>query len=117
FLAACVVAAKLPNCRNMPKNYTLFTLPIELMKERQKLGQYAFVETFPFVKLIEKDGQKRPVSIEKFREFVYKRIERNLFENEDIVDEAICYGGGSPRELLKILKTANVVADRAKERD
>jgi len=94
--------------------YTLFTLPIELMKERQKLGQYAFVETFPFVKLIEKDGQKRPVSIEKFREFVYKRIERNLFENEDIVDEAICYGGGSPRELLKILKTANVVADRAK---
>lgn len=93
--------------------YMLFTLPIELMKERQKLGQLAFVETFPFVKLIEKNGQRRPAAIEKFREFVYKRIDKSLFENEDVVDEAICYGGGSPRELLKILKTANVVSDRS----
>ena len=93
--------------------YMLFTLPIELMKERQKLGQFAFVETFPFVKLIERNGQRRPESIEKFREFVYRRIDKSLFENEALVDEAICYGGGSPRELLKILKTANVVADRA----
>ena len=93
--------------------YMLFTLPIELMKERQKLGQFAFVETFPFVKLIERNGQRRPESIEKFREFVYRRIDKSLFENEILVDEAICYGGGSPRELLKILKTANVVADPA----
>ncbi|MCY7350305.1 MAG: hypothetical protein LH606_06525 [Cytophagaceae bacterium] len=94
--------------------YTLFTLPIELMRERQKLGQFAFVETFPFVKLIEKDGQRRPDAVEQFREFVYKRIDKSLFESEEVVDDAICYGGGSPRELLKILKTANVVTDRSR---
>lgn len=92
----------------------LFTLPIELMKERQILQQYFFVETFPFVKIIEKNGQKRPEAIKKFREFIYKRIDKGLFENEEMVDEAICYGGGSPRELLKILKTANIFADREK---
>jgi len=94
--------------------YTLFTLPIELMKERQILQQYFFVETFPFVKLVEKDGRKRPKAVEKFKEFVYRRIDKSLFESEDLVEEAICYGGGSPRELLKILKMTNVFADRSK---
>ncbi|MEZ4984933.1 MAG: hypothetical protein R2795_07850 [Saprospiraceae bacterium] len=94
--------------------YTLFTLPIELMKERQILQQYFFVESFPFVKIMEKNGQKRPDSIEKFKEFVFKRIDPRLFEEVDLVEEAICLAGGSPRELLKILKMANVHADRAK---
>lgn len=95
--------------------YTLFTLPIELMRERQLLQQYNFfVETFPFVKIIEKNGQKRQAAIEKFKEFVYKRVDSSLFENEEIVENIIYYAGGSPRELLKILKTANVFANRAK---
>lgn len=94
--------------------YTLFTLPIELMKERQILQQYFFVESFPFVKIVEKDGRKRPDAIQKFKEFIFKRIEKNLFEDEKLVEKAICLSGGSPRELLKILKTANVHADRAK---
>jgi len=94
--------------------YTLFTLPIELMKERQILQQYFFVESFPFVKIVEKNGQKRPEAVERFKEFVYKRIDKSLFESESLVEEVICYGGGSPRELLKILKMTNVFADRTK---
>lgn len=94
--------------------YTLFTLPIELMKERQILQQYFFVESFPFVKIVEKNDRKRPEAIERFKEFVYKRIDKDLFASEALVEEAICRSGGSPRELLKILKMTNVFADRGK---
>jgi hypothetical protein len=94
--------------------YTLFTLPIELMKERQILKRSFLVETFPFVKLLGKDDKRRPEAFDKFKEFVFKRIDASLFENEAVVKEAIYYSGGSPRELLIILKMANIYADRAK---
>ncbi|MBP6825539.1 MAG: hypothetical protein KA165_03170 [Saprospiraceae bacterium] len=94
--------------------YTLFTLPIELMKERQILKRAFFVETFPFVKLLDKNDHRRTEAFDQFREFVYKRIEKNLFESEQVVEEAIYFSGGSPRELLIILKMANIHADRAK---
>ncbi len=94
--------------------YTLFTLPIELMKERQILKRAFLVETFPFVKLLNPDDSRRPEAFERFREFVYKRIDQRLFENKAVVDKAIYYSGGSPRELLIILKMANIYADRSK---
>ncbi len=94
--------------------YTLFTLPIELMKERQILKRAFFVETFPFVKLLDKNDKRRAEAFDKFKEFVYKRIDKSLFENEGVVEEAISFSGGSPRELLIILKMANIYADRSK---
>ncbi len=94
--------------------YTLFTLPIELMKEREKLKQNFFVESFPFVKLLEKNGQQRIDALEQFKEFVFKRIDKSLFDSDATIEKAIHYGGGSPRELLRILKTATIFADRAK---
>lgn len=94
--------------------YTLFTLPIELMKERQKLDSYFFIDSFPFVKILEKDGTIRDSAVEKFKKFVFKRIRKSLFESEKVVEKAIYYCGGSPRELLKILKSANLHADRQK---
>jgi hypothetical protein len=94
------------------KAYTIFTLPIELMNERQSLNQFSSVEAFPFVKLIERDDKKNELAFSKFREFVYKRIDKNLFANEGIVNKAINYSGGSPRELLRILEmTAFFVED------
>ncbi len=87
------------------KAYTIFTLPIELMSQRPNLSQFSSVEAFPFVKLIERDGTEDNIAFEKFKEFVYKRIDSSLFENEAIVHKAIKYSGGSPRELLKILET------------
>ncbi len=94
--------------------YTLFTLPIELMKERQILKRSFLVETFPFVRILNPDDSPRPEAFERFRELVYKRIDQRLFENEAVVDKAIYYSGGSPRELLIILKMANIYADRSK---
>ena len=96
------------------KAYTIFTLPIELMKERQHLNQFSNVEAFPFVKLLERKGERHQAAFERFTEFVYKRIDASLFENKNIVTEAIYYSGGSPRELLRILELAAFYADEDK---
>ena len=96
------------------KAYTIFTLPIELMRERQKIAQFSTIEAFPFVKLLQRDGTPIPASIERFREFVDKRIDAALFESEDVVKKAILHGGGSPRELLRILENASFQADETK---
>jgi hypothetical protein len=94
------------------KAYTIFTLPIELMNQRQSLNQFSSVEAFPFVKLVERNEDLNEPAFSRFREFVYKRINKNLFENEAIVNKAIKYSGGSPRELLRILEmTAFYVED------
>ena len=81
------------------------------MNERQSLNQFSSVEAFPFVKLIERDGTKNEPAFSKFREFVYKRIDKKLFANENIVNKAINYSGGSPRELLRILEMTAFFVD------
>jgi len=93
------------------KAYTIFTLPIELMKERSRLTQFSNLEIFPFVKLREKTGEKVPQAFSTFLDFVYRRIDKSLFENEEIVKKAILYSGGSPRELLRILELTAFYAD------
>jgi hypothetical protein len=94
------------------KAYTLFALPIELMSSTQKL--YATgneVVSFPFVKLQEQNGSYIEKSIARFTEFVYKRIDEKLFDSPETVRKAILFGGGSPRELLRILEFAAMFAD------
>ena len=93
------------------KAYTIFTLPIELMKAKESLKMFAEVVPFPFVKLASQDNTKIEVAFERFREFVYKRVDKSLFENEVIVNNAIHYSGGSPRELLKIIENAAFYAN------
>ena len=96
------------------KAYTIFTLPIELMKERQKINQFSTVESFPYVKIVDRQGQSIEAAFQAFEEFVHKRIDRSLFETGDVVREAIRLGGGSPRELLRLLEMAAFYADEAK---
>lgn len=90
---------------------TIFTLPIELMADRRKLEQFSIVRSFPFVKIQERNGKPVLEAIQRFREFVFKRIEPTLFDNDDVVTKAINMSGGSPRELLRILQTSNFYAD------
>jgi hypothetical protein len=61
--------------------------------------------------LKEKNGTVVEEAIVKFEEFVYKRIDASLFDSADTVRKAILYGGGSPRDLLRILEYANMYAD------
>ncbi|MEZ4771563.1 MAG: hypothetical protein R3D00_00190 [Bacteroidia bacterium] len=96
------------------KAYTIFTLPIELMKERQKINQFSTVESFPYVKIIERQGNDVEMAFLVFEEFISKRIDLSLFESKELVRKFIRFGGGSPRELLRILEAAAFFADESK---
>jgi len=90
---------------------TIFTLPIELMPERQKLISFSTVVSFPFVKIRERNGDVVEKAVQRFIEFTYKRIDDKLFDSEETVRKAILMGGGSPREYLRILEYANMFAN------
>ena len=96
------------------KANTIFTLPIELMSERQNLISFSTVVSFPFVKIKEKNGEIVEEAIARFEDFVYKRIDKSFFDSEETVRKAILFGGGSPRELLRILQYAYIWADEDK---
>ena len=89
------------------KAYTIFTLPIELIKERNRLrlDGFEFI-IFPFIKISDVKGGKIQTAYNQFREFIYKRIDKKLFTNQDVVDIIIKYSGGSPREALRIIHYA-----------
>jgi len=72
---------------------------------------YSEVASFPFVKVREKDGTIVEKAVDKFLDFVYQRIDKSLFDNEETVKKAILYGGGSPRELLRLLSYAYLWSD------
>lgn len=90
---------------------TIFTLPIELMPERQKIISFSTVVSFPFVKIREKNGDLVEKAIQRFMDFTYKRIDSKLFDSPQTVRKAILTGGGSPREYLRILEYANMFSD------
>lgn len=90
---------------------TVFTLPLELMPQTQKLIKFSTVVSFPFVKICEKNGSIVTEAYSRFQDFVYKRIDASLFDSPETVHKAIMYGGGSPRELLRVLEYANMFAD------
>ncbi len=85
---------------------TLFTLPIELTKEELFFKTKGTVLHFPFVKLQERNGNIVEAAYKQFREFVCRRIDLSLFDSEETVNHAISFGGGSPRELLRVLQLA-----------
>lgn len=90
---------------------TIFTLPIDLFSLEPKLRHFSTIINFPFVKIVEKNGARVPNAIAAFREFTLKRIDASLFESEKVIEDAICYGGGSPRELLRVLEYAYLHSD------
>jgi hypothetical protein len=81
------------------------------MPQRNRLQAFSEPISFPFVKIREKDGSIVEEAVSRFQDFVYKRIDASLFDSPDTVRKAILYGGGSPRELLRVLEYANMFAD------
>lgn len=90
---------------------TVFTLPIELMKEEQHIRNFSEIITFPFIKVKERNGETVEPAMNKLREFVNKRIDSKLFDKPATIDLAILHSGGSPRQLLRIIEQANWQAD------
>lgn len=93
------------------KANTIFTLPIELMKEEQRIRNFSEIITFPFIKVKDRNGRFVEPALEKFREFVVKRVDAALFDDPATIDLAVAYSGGSPRQLLRIIEHANLNAD------
>ena len=90
---------------------TIFTLPIELQKETQRISQSLEIVMFPFIKIMERNGDYVEAAIGRFYEFVDKRIDKTLFESKETIRLAIECSGGSPRQLLRIIEAAAVEAD------
>lgn len=82
----------------------IITLPIELFSEVGRLKEFAKHISFPLITL---DDESK----ERFKDFIYKRIDKNLFDNEQTVEKIISYGAGSPRETLKIISNAYIEAN------
>ncbi len=93
---------------------TVFTLPIELQSETQRISQMNTVLPFPFIKIRERNGIEIPKAIDRFFEFITRRIDEKLFDSKDTIKKAILMGGGSPRELLRVLEYANLYSDEEK---
>lgn len=93
------------------KANTIFTLPIELMKEEQRILQFSEIVLFPFIKVKNREGSFVDEAVLRFEEFVYRRIAQELFDGPEAVRLAIEYSGGSPRQLLRIIQSANWQAD------
>lgn len=89
------------------KANTIFTLPVELIKEEAIIRQFSDVLIFPFIKVEERDGSPVAAAVERYKAFVSKRIDQSLFESEAVIEKAIQYSGGSPLQLLRILEKAN----------
>jgi hypothetical protein len=96
----------------------IFVLPVELMKERQKLRQMTeFVTTFPNIRIIGDDQLPIEKAYERLTTLITKRISKNLFDPKCstlILNKIIEYSGGNPRELLRILSYANLYSDEEK---
>jgi len=86
------------------KTNMIITLPIELFSEAAKLNEFAKSISFPLINLDEN-------AKDRFRKFIYKRVDKSLFKDESIVDKIIEYGAGSPRETLKIIANAYMEAE------
>ncbi|HMQ48135.1 MAG TPA: hypothetical protein PKA70_11785 [Saprospiraceae bacterium] len=83
---------------------TIFTLPIELMKEEQRIRNFSEIITFPFIKICHRDGTIIEEAYSRFEEFVHKRVDEKLFDSVETVRLIIRFSGGSPRQLLRIME-------------
>jgi len=86
------------------KTNMIIALPIELFSKVATLSNFSTPISFPLITL-ESAGK------EKFKEFIYKRIDENLFKDISTVEEIIKYGAGSPRETLKIIEEAYIATE------
>lgn len=86
------------------KSNMIITLPIELFSQISTLSNFSTPISFPLITLDE-NGES------KFLEFIYKRINKELFDSEKTVKNIIKYGAGSPRETLKIIRESYMLAE------
>ncbi|MEA3353766.1 MAG: AAA family ATPase, partial [Campylobacterota bacterium] len=82
----------------------IIALPIELFSQVATLSNFSTPISFPLITLDEK-------GMNKFKEFIFKRVDESLFKDEQTIEDIIKYGAGSPRETLKVIEEAYIMAE------
>lgn len=90
--------------------HVIFTFPISLRHHRNaKLIRANFDEDFelPMVKVHEKDGTPFEAGIDKLREIVECRIDKECFETQQLLERIIKDSGGCLWDLFKLIRDAS----------
>jgi energy-coupling factor transporter ATP-binding protein EcfA2 len=91
----------------------IYCAPISLLYESNQVQQDFNNFILPMIKLREKGSDEPlPAGYSVMKQMVYKRAHPKLFETPELVDELICYSGGSPRELFKLMHYAFLRASK-----
>jgi len=90
--------------------HVIFTFPISLCHHRNaKLIRANFDEDFelPMVKVHEKDGMPFEAGINKLREIVERRIDKECFETPQLLEQIVKDSGGCLWDLFKLIRDAS----------
>lgn len=85
--------------------HMITTLPIELFSEKNMLNHFSTTLYFPLIDL-DLEGAR-----EKMAEFILKRVDKKLFEDDKTLQKIITFGAGHPRQTLQIISRAFVEAE------
>lgn len=80
----------------------IFSFPIEAIDNHMNIQGFSRV-SFPFIRVKEYEGVMVSDATNKYKEIVYNRINKDLFENDALVETFVEYSGGSIRQLFEII--------------
>lgn len=90
----------------------IYCAPIHLLHLTNQLNaSFGLIFRVPMLKIRDLYNQPLEENYQKVRELVYRRVPTNLFDSEDTLNYLICYSGGHPRDLLRLLNIAINKAD------
>ena len=98
-----------PHCK------IIYTVPIALHyspRFKTVINTFGVNRFFPNIRILDKDGKrddKTSLSNRRMKEFIYKRMDRSLIE-EDALNLAIDSSGGVMRELVRIMQESCIKA-------
>jgi energy-coupling factor transporter ATP-binding protein EcfA2 len=85
----------------------IYCAPIHLLHQDNCLNA-SFSQPFrlPMLKIRDRDNDEIPENVAVMRELALRRVPEYLFDNLATLDYLICYSGGHPRDLIRLLNTA-----------
>lgn len=90
----------------------IYTARINLLYDTIDVKQlYNDVFVVPMIKLEDRNGTRQDVARDTLRKFVFKRVDRKLFDSCTTADYLIENCGGHPRDLVRLLHYTFQVAD------
>lgn len=97
------------------KGINIYTFPISIRNKKNLLQAYQckFIN-FPFARVRTLKGELQTETINIFKEIVYKRIDPDLFESEQLLQDIIILSGGSIRQLFQLILETATYTDHSK---